>query len=194
MSANLSHCARCKGRTETVWRHGEAFCSVCGSSHSEMAAAGLNTAGPWHDCPFCQERRYYAQEGEVLRCEKCHLTQVEAELKDAERPRMIRFRPERVTSGALIEIQYWSGRPLQPTLLMISWLPQHGTTTVRLDPSQEREGANLYSVSVEVPHGATRAVVTDRTGSSKRCEIPIDYVSQPGAPVRKKWWQLFIGR
>jgi hypothetical protein len=194
MSVNLSHCARCAGRTETVWRHSKAFCGVCGSSHAEMAAAGLNTAGPWHDCPFCQDRHYYERDRETLRCEKCHLTAAEAGQKAAERPQMIRFRPERVTPGALLEIQYWSGRPLQPALLMISWLPQHGTTTVRLDPSQERDGANLYSLSIEVPHGATRALVTDRTGRSRRCEIPIDYVSQPSTPVIKKWWQLLIGR
>lgn len=161
--------------------------------HAEMAADGLNTAGPWDDCLFCQERHYYERVNDNLRCEKCHLTKNEAEQKDFERPQMIRFRPDRVTSGSLVELQYWCGRPLRPALLMISWLPQHGTTTVRLDSSQERDGANLYQLSVEVPHGATRAVVTDRTGYSQRCEIPIEYVSTPVATPRKKWWQIFLG-
>jgi hypothetical protein len=192
MSANLSHCAKCAVRTETVWRASRAFCSVCNLSHAAMADAGLNTAGPWDDCPFCQARHYYEREGANLRCEKCHLTKAEAAQKDSERPQMIRYRPDRVTSGALVELQYWSGRPLQPALLSISWLPQHGSTSIRLDPSQEREGANLYTVSVEVPHGATRAIVTDRTGKSRQCEIPIEYASRLNVPIRKKWWERLL--
>jgi hypothetical protein len=158
-----------------------------------MAAAGLKTAGLWDDCPFCQDLHYYERVNDSLRCEKCHWTKTEAEQKDFERPKMIRFGPDRVTSGSLVELQYWCGRPLKPALLMISWLPQHGTTTVRLDPSQEREGSNLYQLSIEVPHGATCAIVTDRTGSSQRCEIPIEYASTPNTQTRKKWWRRLLG-
>lgn len=196
MSVNLLHCARCKRRTDTIWREGTTFCGVCGSSRdemrAEMASAGLSTAGPWDYCPMCQDRRYYEGDGEALRCESCHLTMAEAEQKDSERPLMIKYRPSRVTSGALVELQYWCGRPLQPALLMIRWFPEHGTTTVRLDPSQEREDANRYTLSIEVPHGATRGEVTDRTGRSRRCNISIDYVSEPNMEIRKKWWQRLI--
>lgn len=193
MSATLSHCAQCTQRTETVWRNGKAFCSVCGSSHADMAAAGMNTAGPWNDCPYCQDRHYYESVEGILRCEKCHLTRGEAEQKDLERPQMIRFRPDRVTSGASVELQYWCGNPLWSATLMISWLPHHGTTVVRLDPSQERAGANLYTLSVEVPAGATRAVVTDRTGRSRRFEVPIEYISIKNALTKNVWWRRLVG-
>ena len=81
-----------------------------------MAAAGMDTAGPWHECPFCQDGRYYERHADALRCEECHLSQAEAEQKDLERAQLIRFRPNLVTSGALVELQYWCGRPLQSAL------------------------------------------------------------------------------
>jgi len=193
MTNKTSHCARCEKRTHTVLKDQIAYCTECGSSHIEMAQAGLNTAGPWFYCPFCQERHYYEKNEDILKCEKCHLSIEEAEKRDEQRPSLITYRPNRVTSGSLVEIKYLCGRPLRPTLLSISWLPQHGQTIVRLSPEDERENANLYAVSLEVPYGATTAIIIDITGISHQCVIPIEFISKTVEQSKVPIWKRIFG-
>lgn len=159
-----------------------------------MAKAGLNTAGPWDYCSQCQDRYYFESADGVPRCEKCKLSVTEAVALDEQRPRFITYKPDRITSGALVEIQYRSGRPLKPVLLSVSWLPQHGHTSIRLNPEDEPESSNLYSVTVEVPLGSTSAVIVDRTGTSKSCEIKIEYVSLPVERRRGSIWSRLLQR
>lgn len=193
MSSNLSHYAVCEKRTVTVWRDAKAFCSECGSSHAEMAAKGLNTAGPWDDYPYCQDRHYYELKETLLRCECCGLTKDEAKAKDDSRPKLMSYRPKHVTSGSLVEIQYLVEQPHLPILLSVSWLPQHGHTTVRLLPEDFPRHATKYAIAIEIPHGASSAIVIDRTGTSRSCEIPIEFQSSPQQRRRPALWKRLLG-
>lgn len=193
MQTHMSHCANCGKRTVTVWRNSSAYCSECGYSHADMAQRGMNTAGPWDDCPFCQDRHYYELiEGE-LRCEKCGLTKDEAQAKDESRPHLISYRPERVTSGSLIELKYCGKHSLLPVMLSVSWLPQHGQTVVQLLAENFPEGAIIFRIAIEVPLGATSAVVVDRSGRSRKCEIPIDFISIPHSPPKRSLLHRLLG-
>ncbi len=144
-----------------------------------MTKNGLNTAGTWQDCPFCQSRQYYEINAANLTCEKCHLTIEQARVIDDQRPSLISVKPNRVTSGSLIEISYYGSNPLKPVLLSISWFPTLGNTSVRLFPEDAPAKANLYKISVEVPLGATSAVIFDTSGTSKKLNVSIDYISVP---------------
>jgi hypothetical protein len=189
-STNLSHCATCEKRTATVWHNQSAYCSVCEVSHSEMAKKGMNTAGPWDDCPQCQTRHYYERKDNQLVCEKCGLTKEEAKTKDEMRPVLIGYSPQRVTSGSLLELQYRGKHSSLPVLLSISWLPQHGHTSVRFLPEDFSENISTFRIAIEVPLGATSAIVIDQSGGSRKCEIPINFIS---TPPRKPLLRRFLG-
>jgi len=193
MQTYLSHCANCGKRTVTVWRNSSAYCSECGSSHVDMAQRGMNTAGPWDDCPFCQDRHYYELVEGELRCEECGLTIDLARAKDEARPSLISYRPTRVTSGALFELEYWSKNSFLPVMLSVSWLPQHGHTDVRLLTEDFPASTAVCRIAIEVPLSATSAVVVDRSGRSRKCEIPIDFISTPHSPRKRSLLRRFLG-
>lgn len=193
MAMQHSHCANCEKKTATFWRNQEAFFSICGSSHSEMANRGMNTAGHWDNCPQCQTRCYYEHKKSRLLCEKCGLTTGEAQEKDELRPKLVSYRPTRVTSGSLLEIQYRSERSSLPVLLSISWLPQHGHTSVRLVAEDFPENATMFSLAIDVPIGATSAIVIDRSGRSRKCEIPIDFIATPHLHSKRSLLRRLLG-
>lgn len=193
MQTHLSHCANCGKRTVTVWRNSIAYCSECGSSHADMAQRGMNTAGPWDDCPSCQDRHYYELVEGELRCEECGLTIDMARAKDESRPRLISYRPARVTSGSLLELEYFSKDSPLPVMLSVSWLPQHGHTDVRLLTENFPASTAVCRIAIEVPLGATSAVVVDRSGRSRRCEIPIGFISMPHSPTKRSWLRRLLG-
>lgn len=158
-----------------------------------MAQRGMNTAGPWDDCPFCQDRHYYEFiEGE-LRCEKCGLTKDEAQAKDELRPQLISYRPQRVTSGSLIELEYWGKHSSLPVMLSVRWLPQHGHTSFRFLAEDFPESTAVFRIAIEVPLGATSAVVIDPSGRSRKREIPIDFISMPHSPPKHSLLRRLFG-
>ncbi len=193
MQANQSHCAKCGKRTVTVWRDSRAYCSECGSSLADMAQSGMDTAGTWDDCPFCQDRHYYELiEGE-LKCEKCGLTKDQAMVKDVSRPHLISYKPQRVTSGSLIELEYLGEHSMLPILLSVSWQPQHGHTSVRFLAEDFPACTRVFRITIAVPRGATSAVVVDRTGRSRKCEVLIDFISVHHSPAKKPFFRRFFG-
>lgn len=174
-----SYCAACKKKTDTLWRDQTAYCASCGRSHAEMAAEGLNTAGPWDECPKCQTRHFYALRDGQLFCETCGLTKEAAQAIDQSRPCLISYRPEHVTSGSLLEIQYYAERASLPVLLSVSWLPRHGHTSIRLLANELPQDELISRISIDIPLGARSAIVIDPSGRSRRCEIPIEFESTP---------------
>lgn len=193
MQTNLSHCAKCGKRAVTVWRNSRAYCSECGASHADMAQSGMNTAGPWDDCPFCQNRHYYELIEGDLKCEKCGLTKDQASAKDESRPHLITYRPQRVTSGSLIEFEYWGEHSMLPILLSVSWQPQHGHTSIRLLAEDFLESSRVLRIAIEVPLGATSAIVADRTGRSRKCEVPIDFISVSYSSTKQSFLRRLLG-
>ena len=158
-----------------------------------MAQSGMDTAGTWDDCPFCQDRHYYELiEGE-LKCEKCGLTKDQAMVKDVSRPHLISYKPQRVTSGSLIELEYLGEHSMLPILLSVSWQPQHGHTSVRFLAEDFPACTRVFRITIAVPRGATSAVVVDRTGRSRKCEVLIDFISVHHSPAKKPFFRRFFG-
>lgn len=193
MQTHLSHCANCGKRTVTVWRNSSAYCSECGASHADMAQMVMDNAGPWNDCPFCQARHYYELVEGELRCKECGLAIDVARAKDESRPRLISYRPTRVTSGSLLELEYFSKNSPLPVMLSVSWLPQHGHTDVQLLSENFPTNTVACRIAIEVPLGATSAVVVDLSGRSRRCDVPIDFISMPHSSTKRSWLRRLLG-
>lgn len=168
-----THCAVCQKKTVKVWRNGKAYCSSCGRSCIEMAAEGLDTAGPWQDCPNCQNRNYYEKHGDKLCCESCGLTVEEATAIDSARPMRISYRPDHVTAGSIMELQYSLHGTELPVLLHVYWGVNGGTTSLCLRKEDFPPDAAIARWTIDVPSGVTSAKVIDRSERSRSLEVPI---------------------
>lgn len=117
----------------------------------------------------------------------------EAQAKDELRPQLISYRPQRVTSGSLIELEYWGKHSSLPVMLLVRWLPQHGHTSFRFLAEDFPESAAVFRIAIEVPLGATSAVVIDPSGRSRKREIPIDFLSMPHSPPKHSLLRRLFG-
>ena len=138
-----------------------------------MAAEGLDTAGPWHECPKCQGRNYYEERDGALYCETCGLTIEEAHAVDAARPMRIDYRPKQVTAGSIMELSYWLHGTELPVLMHVYWGTCGGTTVVHFRKEDSPPRAQVAKSNIDVPSGATSAKVVDNSGRSRSLEIPI---------------------
>ena len=95
------------------------------------------------------------------------------------RPVLIGYSPQRVTSGSLLELQYWGKHSSLPVLLSISWLPQHGHTSVRFLPEDLSENISTFRIAIEVPLGATSAIVIDQSGGQESARYRLTLFQRP---------------
>ncbi len=186
-----THCAVCRKKTAKEWREGKAYCLLCGRSCMEMAAEGLNTAGPWHQCPKCQDRHYYEEHGDKLHCEACGLTIDEATAVDAARPIRIGYRPRHVTAGSIMELSYLLHGTELPVFLHIFWGVGRGTTTLDLRKEDFPKSTPIAKWNIDVPDGAVSAKVVDLSGRSRSLAIPIEFQAVSNRKI--SWVQRLFG-